>query len=170
MGRNSYLQSVSTSTRTFQTPPTTVELPTPKTQRRLPKLPKMPAIAGIKLPSNRLPWAIVAIFGVISLFLLTQYNDAKAKLASPQASVAAARQIDDTLGKVSKLAIVPTNETPTVATVAKAAKLKGQSFFANAKDGDKVIVYNQAKEAILYRPSTNQIVTIAPVTAPAASQ
>lgn len=125
---------------------------------------------GVKLPVNRLPWVIVAVFAVISLFLLTQYNDAKAKLASPQASVAAAKQVSDTLGKVAKLAVVPTNETPTVATVANAAKLKGQSFFANAKDGDKVIVYSQAKEAILYRPSTNQIVTIAPVTAPTASQ
>jgi hypothetical protein len=164
------LQSVSTSTRTFQTPPTTVETPAPKAQRALPKLPKMPAITGIKLSANRLPWAIVAVFAVISLFLLAQYNDAKAKLVSPQASVAAAKQVSDTLGKVAKLAIVPANETPTVATVANAAKLKGQSFFANAKDGDKVIVYSQAKEAILYRPSTNQIVTIAPVTAPAATQ
>lgn len=130
----------------------------------------MPALTGVKLPASRLPWLIVAIFAVISLFLLAQYNDAKAKLASPQASVAAARQVSDTLGKVAKLAIVPTNETPTVSTVANAAKLKGQSFFANAKDGDKVIVYSQAKEAILYRPSTNQIVIIAPVSAPAANQ
>ena len=164
------MQSVSTSTRTFQTPPTTIEEPVPKSRRVIPKLPKMPAMQGVKLPVNRLPWVIVAVFAVISLFLLTQYNDAKAKLASPQASVAAAKQVSDTLGKVAKLAVVPTNETPTVATVANAAKLKGQSFFANAKDGDKVIVYSQAKEAILYRPSTNQIVTIAPVTAPTASQ
>lgn len=164
------MQSVSTSTRTFQTPPTSVEAPVPRAQRTLPKLPKMPALTGVKLPASRLPWLIVAIFAVISLFLLAQYNDAKAKLASPQASVAAARQVSDTLGKVAKLAIVPTNETPTVSTVANAAKLKGQSFFANAKDGDKVIVYSQAKEAILYRPSTNQIVIIAPVSAPAANQ
>ncbi len=164
------MQSVSTSTRTFQTPPTTVEVPAPKAQRKLPKLSKMRAMTGIKLPAKRLPWVIVAVFAVMSLFLLSQYNDAKAKLSSPQASVAAARQVNDTLGKVAKLAIVPANETPTVATIANAAKLKGQSFFANAKDGDKVIVYSQAKEAILYRPSTNQIVTIAPVSAPAANQ
>ena len=170
MGRNSYLQSVSTSTRTFQTPPTTVEAVVPKAHRTLPKLPKTPTISGIKLPTKRLPWVFVAVFAVISMFLLSQYNDAKAKLASPQASVTAASQVSDTLGKVAKLAIVPTNEAPTVATVANAAKLKGQSFFSNAKDGDKVIVYSQAKEAILYRPSTNQIVIIAPVSAPAANQ
>ncbi|MEO7364045.1 MAG: hypothetical protein ABIV43_00865, partial [Candidatus Saccharimonadales bacterium] len=59
--------------------------------------------------------------------------------------------------------IVPADETPTVATVSNVEKLKGQTFFANAQIGDKVIVYVNAKQAILYRPSTNQIVTMAPV-------
>jgi hypothetical protein len=73
------------------------------------------------------------------------------------------QQVNDTLGKVARLVIVPSGETPTVATVSNADKLKAQTFFANAKDGDKVIVYAKAKQAILYRPSTNQIVTMAPV-------
>lgn len=118
------------------------------------------------MPTNRMPWIIAAVFAVISLFLLVQYNQAKAKLASPQASSAATRQINDTLTKVSKLVIVPIGEKPSVATVSNADKLKGQTFFANARDGDKVIVYAKAKQAILYRPSTNQIVTMAPVSAP----
>jgi len=59
---------------------------------------------------------------------------------------------------------LPAHETPTVATVVHADKLRGQSFFANARNGDKVLVYGKEKEAILYRPSTDQIVTIAPVT------
>ena len=166
MGRNAYTQSVSSSTRTFQTQPTAVVTPKLKAKRPLPKLPKLPSMSGVKLPTNRLPWTIAAILAFVSIFLLVQYNDAKAKLHSPQASAAVAKQVNDTLGKVAKLVIVPTGETPTVATVANADKLKTQSFFTNAKDGDKVIVYAKAKEAILYRPSTNQIVTMAPVTSP----
>ena len=165
MGRSSYTNSTGSSIRTFQTQPTVVDTPAPKS-RSLPKLPNLTFVRKLKLPANRTPWIIAGMFAVISLFLLVQYNDARAKLRSPQASAAATKQINDTLGKVGKLVIVPTGETPSVATVSNADKLKAQTFFANAHDGDKVIVYAKAKQAILYRPSTNQIVTMAPVSAP----
>ena len=117
-----------------------------------------------KLPSRRLPWILIGLLVIISLFLFVQYREAQSKLHSPQAAAANSKQVNDTLAKLAKLVIVPTDETPTVVTVADPAKLKNQTFFAHAKAGDKVIVYARAKQAILYRPSTNQIVTMAPVT------
>lgn len=67
------------------------------------------------------------------------------------------------LDQVSKLIILPQDEQPTIATVTDTEKLKDQAFFANAQAGDKVIIYTTAKKAILFRPSENKIVEVAPL-------
>jgi hypothetical protein len=64
---------------------------------------------------------------------------------------------------VGKLIILPIDEQPTVATVADLDKLKDQPFFAQAQLGDKVLIYQNAKKAILYRPSENKIIELAPL-------
>lgn len=64
---------------------------------------------------------------------------------------------------VAKLIELPTDEQPTLATVTDPAKLSGQAFFAHAKTGDRVIIYAGAKKAILYRPSENKLVEVAPL-------
>ena len=65
--------------------------------------------------------------------------------------------------KVAMLVDVPKGETPTLATVNDPAKLKEQAFFTDAQGGDKVLVFVQAKRAILYRPSTGKVVQVANV-------
>ena len=64
---------------------------------------------------------------------------------------------------VGKLMVLPTGEVPTVAQVSDATKLKSQPFFANAQNGDRVLIYTKAGKAILYRPSINKIIDVAPV-------
>ena len=64
---------------------------------------------------------------------------------------------------VGKLIVLPTGEQPTVATVTDPAKLKDQPFFVHAKSGDKVLIYTTAKKAILYSPTENKIVEVAPI-------
>ena len=81
---------------------------------------------------------------------------------SDPAKVAKA-DLDKTVAEVGKLMILPTNETPTLATVSDPEKLKDQPFFANASKGDKVLVYSVARKAILYSPVLNKIVEVAPV-------
>jgi len=66
------------------------------------------------------------------------------------------------IAEVGKLFILP-NEEPTVATVNDLAPLKGQAFFDHAKIGDRVLVFRIAQKAILYRPSEQKIVEVAPV-------
>lgn len=65
--------------------------------------------------------------------------------------------------RVGQLIILPTDETPTVATVSDPERLKDQPFFANAQMGDKVLIYTNAKKAFLYNPATNRIVEVAPI-------
>ena len=83
--------------------------------------------------------------------------------ANPQAIIQ--KQTNDLISKVSRLMQLPTGETPTVAEVSDAAAAKKQSaFFNNAQNGDKVLMYVNAHEAILYRPGTNKIILVAPLT------
>jgi hypothetical protein len=75
------------------------------------------------------------------------------------------RQTDALIKRVGQLIQLPSDETPTVANVSDAEKAKQQSaFFNNAQNGDKVLMYVKAGQAILYRPSTDKIVLVAPLT------
>lgn len=67
------------------------------------------------------------------------------------------------LAQVSRLIVLPQGEDPTVATVSNIDVLRAQPFFANAKNGDRVLIYANARKAILYDPVNNRIVEVAPV-------
>ena len=83
--------------------------------------------------------------------------------ANPQSAVQ--KQTDELIASVGSLIQLPKGETPTVAAVTNADQAKKQSaFFNNAQNGDKVLLYVKAGEAILYRPSTNKIIVVAPLT------
>jgi uncharacterized protein HemX len=63
--------------------------------------------------------------------------------------------------EVSQLVVLPTDEIPSIATVADATKLKQQSSgFENAQNGDKLLIYAKAKQIIVYRPSVKKVVSI----------
>jgi hypothetical protein len=97
-------------------------------------------------------------------YYVHRYNDSQKqvkKLSNP--TVAAQQEQTQLITKIGALTDLPKNETPTVATVTDITKLQDQPFFANAQNGDKVLIYTKAKKAYLYRPSTNKIINIAPV-------
>ncbi len=73
------------------------------------------------------------------------------------------KEVQNLVAAVGKLMVLPTDEQPVIATVADPEKLKDQPFFANAKKGDKVLIYNSARKAILYDPVENRIVDVAPL-------
>jgi hypothetical protein len=119
-----------------------------------------------KLKSNKSLWLIVAVVVLIlaalpAYYYYNQYQKAQMLLQNPKASATA--EASALVDKVGKLIQLPTTETPTIATVSDVSKLEGQAFFANAKNGDKVLIFTQTKEAILYRESINKIIQVAPV-------
>jgi cell division septation protein DedD len=71
------------------------------------------------------------------------------------------------LNKVSQLIQLPTGETPSMATINDAASAKkAQPFLASAQNGDVLIVFATAQTALLYRPSSNKLIAVGPVTSP----
>lgn len=62
------------------------------------------------------------------------------------------------VGRVGQLALLPLGEDPVVATITEPEKLKNQPFFVRAEKGDKLLVYNKAGKAYLYRPGLGKIV------------
>ena len=75
----------------------------------------------------------------------------------------AKKELDKAIYDIGKLIVLPEGETPTLATVSDPEKLKDQPFFANAKKGYKVLIYTNAKKAIIYDPVANKIIDIAPI-------
>lgn len=132
---------------------------------------------GVLGKVRKMSWkAWVAVLVVLALlaggaYFAYQYNEAKKEAKAAQAEAdklkdpqqAARAQTEQLVADVGKLVQLPTGETPTVATVSDVSKLKSQAFFAKAQNGDKVLIYTEAKRAILYRPSTNKVIEIAPV-------
>lgn len=129
---------------------------------------KLKAFSNTKFRNKRfitlVALLIIAGSGAAGGYYYNQYNESQKevkRLSNPQE--AAKAQVNEAVANVGKLVDLPTGETPTLATVNDPAKLKDQAFFAKAKTGDQVLIYTQAKKAILYRPSTNKIIEIAPV-------
>ncbi len=72
-------------------------------------------------------------------------------------------EIKNLTEKVGMLAFLPADETPTIAKISNKELLKDQPFFADAKTGDVVLIFSNAKKAILYDPVANKIVNMSTV-------
>ena len=74
----------------------------------------------------------------------------------------AKREVEQVVEALGKLAVLP-DEEPIVATVTdKEALLKQSDFYKNAENGDRIIVYPNAKVAYIYSPAKNKIVNVGP--------
>jgi hypothetical protein len=102
---------------------------------------------------------LVALAGVCVYFFL-QFRTVNMQLA---ASKDPKVDLQLTIARVRRHIMLPTNETPTLAIVSNVEALKSQAFFANAKNGDKVLVYTNAKKAYLYDPIADVIVEVGPI-------
>lgn len=122
----------------------------------------------VKKPKKRLfiVAAIVIVMALIAAGLIAvavvQHREIE-RLRSPEAVAEIARQeTSDLVNKVSALIQLP-DEDPTIATVEDITKLKEQPFFADAQNGDKVLIFSVASQAVIYRDSENRIINAGPI-------
>jgi hypothetical protein len=131
--------------------------------------------AGLPKENLRKP-LLIFVIGLLGLTVLllgilfyenqrlkTQLRAAQDRLSAQQGDLAVLDENKKLVEMVGRLMILPAGEQPTIATVTDLEKLKGQSFFEHAQIGDKVLIYAQAKKAILFRPSENKIIELAPL-------
>jgi len=108
--------------------------------------------------------ALVILLIATTFTAIYYYQKASAAPKTIEDSQAALQvEVNTLLENVGKLIVLPPDEKPVIATVADPTKLQGQPFFANAQIGDKVIIYPEARKAILYNPESNKIVEVAPL-------
>lgn len=107
-------------------------------------------------------WSVI-ITAVIILALVFEAGRYSVYRAHPELSQT--EQATAILTNVGELIELP-SEQPTMATINDAASAKQQQpFLTNAENGDILIVYPNAGEALLYRPSTNKLIAVGPVNA-----
>lgn len=101
----------------------------------------------------------VLVLALTAAFFFKQYQDIK-KSPDVAAKVTSERVIE----KVSQIYFLPSGETPTVAQIEDKTKLAEQDFFKSAENGDYLLVYTNAKMALIYRENDNKLVNVGPVT------
>ena len=133
-------------------------------------------IHNVKPVRNPKPIKVVVVWSAFVLVIAGSLGTAGYFYhAYKSISNAAADEVANVSKSVGTIYAVPTDETPTLATVSDKQKLSNEKFFAKAENGDKVLIYTKAGQAILYRPSAGKIINVAPVnmtdqsTAPAAT-
>lgn len=125
-------------------------------------------MAKLKFSRPRRGQVVTSILVVLALagfaaagYMYAQYDTLK---NDPQASQKAQADKTNALKeKIGKLISVPKDETPTLATVTDKTKLKDQPFFKDAENGDVILIFPQAKKAIIYREKDNKLINVGPI-------
>ncbi|MDQ5932679.1 MAG: hypothetical protein QG649_764 [Patescibacteria group bacterium] len=65
-------------------------------------------------------------------------------------------------GKIERHVILPANEVPALVTVTDPEKID-TPFLKQAQKGDKVLIYQNNRKAIIYRPNVDRLIDIGPV-------
>ena len=99
----------------------------------------------------------------LAIFFYFQWQSAKE--SNPEmVQKMAEQELAQVVEKVGKLVMLPEGEDPILMTIEDESGIdKSKEFFEKAKNGDKILIYKEAKKAYLYRPSENKLVSVAPV-------
>ena len=112
------------------------------------------------LSKKRVLWITLIVIAIVVMYTLIMGAVYKNQMASKKK--AQAKEEQETVDKISKLLRLP-NETPLVTTVYNEKDFANNNLFRPVKKGDKILLFINAKQAVIYRPSTNQVVEVVPV-------
>ena len=106
---------------------------------------------------------LVAILLIFVVNLTHDRNQLATQLDRQQTNPTATKnnEVKQLTDQIGQTFLLPTGETPTLVAVTDVTKVQSQAFFKNAHNGDKVLLYRKAGEAILYRPSIKKVVNVA---------
>lgn len=119
-------------------------------------------------PSSRLPKIKVAL-GVVMVLLLGYYmlSDSKTTVtntAAGESTEQAAADLAEVVASVGRHMSLPGDDEPVLAEVTDADALKAQqAFFADAVNGDKLLLFPKSLKAIIYSPSRDLIINAGPI-------
>jgi len=113
----------------------------------------------IKRVLSFVPFGLITVVALLVAYYY--YSEASRLLTNSQAT--AQEEVAQIVTLVGELIVLPEEEQPTVATVTDPDRLRDQPFFAKAKVGDRVLIYTNARKAILYDPAAHKIVEVAPL-------
>ena len=94
--------------------------------------------------------SLLLISAGFGLFYYTQYQ----RLISGSGE----HRAKEIVKRLEKIIDLP-DEQPTIAQVADMSKLSSPVLSGRAENGDEILIFNEAKRAILYRPSTKKLLT-----------
>jgi hypothetical protein len=104
----------------------------------------------------------IAIFvAVVLIITLAAFFFVRSRTSESQN---ATKELEDIVSELSKTIDLP-EEVPTIATVTDKNLLSEQEFFSRAENGDKVVIFQVWRKAILYRPSSKKIIDLTNISA-----
>gem|GEM_PF-2355421 len=120
--------------------------------------------AKSKNKKKSFPWIIVIIVVIVALGGIVFYQHRQLKQLDPASSDAAATQEETRriTALVSELMQLP-DEDAFLATIQNMDELQGQAFFNNARNGDRVLIFPNAKKAVIYREGDHLIINAGPI-------
>jgi hypothetical protein len=137
-----------------------------------PEAPRNDQIREVIPKKSKIGLIILILIAVLATagfgLMLKKYIETKKQLAiitsvEGQKEIAK-KEVSALLEKVGKLIVLPLGEEPTVATITDAEALKKeQSFYSDARNGNRVIIYMQAKKAIIYDEEKNILINVGPI-------
>jgi len=122
----------------------------------------------MKIKKESIPLITTILFLILSIvgigsgvYFYRQYKASEEKLKNP--TEAAKLESKALVAKVGKLMLLPNEEAQIVIVVDVETLKKTQPFFQDAKDNDKLLLFQIAKKAVLYREAANVVINVAPI-------
>ena len=110
-----------------------------------------------RMNKNKFIYIIILLILIgISVFFFLQYKSVKDSNINPN------KELKEVTEQASRIYDLPKGKA-TLITVESTKEFAGQEFFSDAEIGDKILIYTSAQQAIIYRPSTNKLVNVGPI-------